>query len=122
MNLGKRIKGIREEKNLTQQQIAEALGVSVHTISKYEQGQREPSLEVMSKIADILEVELFELMVDKDEVLKKWNVQLDNDQLSKETQLLELLQQLYPNDYDFIIDLFTRLGLFKTETGNDETI
>lgn len=115
MNLGKRIKNIREEKNLTQQQIAEALGISVHTISKYEQGQREPSLDVMGKIADILEVELFELMVDKDEVLKKWNVQLDTDKLSKETQLLKLLQQLYPNDYNFIIDLFIRLGLLKCE-------
>lgn len=71
MNLGKRIKGLREEKNLTQQQAADALGVSVHTVSKYEQGQREPSMEIMNKIANILEVELFELLVEKEELLTK---------------------------------------------------
>lgn len=115
MELGKRIKKIREEKGFTQQQLADKLGISIHTVSKYEQGQREPSMEIMNKIANILKVELFEFIVDKEDVLKKWNVEFNNDALSKEVQLHNLLQELYPDDYDFIIELFTRLGLLKSE-------
>lgn len=113
MELGKRIKKIREEKGFTQQQLADELGISIHTVSKYEQGQREPSMEIMNKIANILEVELFEFIVDKEDVLKKWNVELNNDRLSKELKLIELLKDLYPNDFSFIIDLFNRLGLLN---------
>jgi len=46
----KRLKELREEKSLTQAQLAKELGLDYTTIGKYENGSREPSLEMVKKI------------------------------------------------------------------------
>lgn len=51
-----RIKEIRQEKNLSQTDIAKALGVTRQAISLYEKGDREPKLETWEKLADFFGV------------------------------------------------------------------
>ena len=51
-----RIKEIRQEKNLSQTDIAKALGVTRQAISLYEKGDREPNLETWQKLADFFGV------------------------------------------------------------------
>ena len=51
-----RIKEIRQEKNLSQTDIAKALGVTRQAISLYEKGDREPKLETWQKLADFFDV------------------------------------------------------------------
>ena len=51
-----RIKEIRQEKNLSQTDIAKALGVTRQAISLYEKGDREPKLETWQKLADFFHV------------------------------------------------------------------
>lgn len=55
---GSRIKYLRKLDNLTQQQLADALGVAKSTISMYETGQREPDFETLEAIADYFNVEM----------------------------------------------------------------
>ena len=50
------IKDIRVRKNLTQAQVANALGVSSVVYSRYETGSRQPSIEVIIQLADIFGV------------------------------------------------------------------
>jgi len=50
------IKKIREEADLTQQEFADALGVSVTLISMVESGQREVSKKLVRQIAEKLKV------------------------------------------------------------------
>ena len=50
------IKDIRTRKNLTQADVANALGVSSVVYSRYETGSRQPSIEVLIKMADIFGV------------------------------------------------------------------
>lgn len=50
--LSKRIKQLRESHGETQQKMAENLGVSQQTIAGWEKGQRNPSLETLSTLAD----------------------------------------------------------------------
>ncbi|MCL2771410.1 MAG: helix-turn-helix domain-containing protein [Firmicutes bacterium] len=45
----------RKERGLLQKDIAQAIGVSVKTISRFELGEREPSFEVLIKIANFFE-------------------------------------------------------------------
>jgi transcriptional regulator with XRE-family HTH domain len=54
--LGKRIKLAREKKNLTQEQLAEIVGVSNNYISNIERKYSKPSLETLIKICNALEV------------------------------------------------------------------
>ena len=51
-----RLKEIRQEKNLSQTDIAKALGVTRQAISLYEKGDREPKLETWQKLADFFKV------------------------------------------------------------------
>lgn len=54
--LGKRIKELRENAGLTQQQLAERVWVSKAAISNYELFERNPSLETLVNIAHVFHV------------------------------------------------------------------
>ena len=51
---GIRIKAAREAANMTQEQLGKKIGVTGVTIMRYEKNQREPRLEQLQKIAEIL--------------------------------------------------------------------
>lgn len=51
-----KLRQIRESKNLTQKQLAEVIGFSSSVYSRYENGSRQPSFDVLIKLADYLEV------------------------------------------------------------------
>ena len=56
MNL--RIRDMREEKGMTQQQIAEYLNCDQSLYSKYERGEREVPLEIMVNLATLFETSI----------------------------------------------------------------
>lgn len=62
MNIGENIKKIRLEKGLTRQELAKALKVSDSTISRYENNKREPNMETLNKIAEILDIDILDLL------------------------------------------------------------
>lgn len=49
--LGKRLKELREERNLTQKQVADALKINSVTYLHYEKAQREPPLGLLAEMA-----------------------------------------------------------------------
>lgn len=51
MNFGDKLKALRKGQKLTQQQLAERLGVAKSVVSYYESGDRFPSYDVLVKIA-----------------------------------------------------------------------
>ncbi len=54
--LGNRIKTLRIAKNLTQEQVAEQIGVSRQKYARIESGANSITLEILSKVAEILDV------------------------------------------------------------------
>ncbi len=52
--LGKVLKNRRKELRITQPHLAELANISVNTLYKLERGQGNPSLEVLSKLGDVL--------------------------------------------------------------------
>lgn len=56
--LGKRIKEIRKRKGLTQEKLAELIGLEQNTISVIESGRNFPTLLTLEKMSKILGVEL----------------------------------------------------------------
>jgi transcriptional regulator with XRE-family HTH domain len=51
INIGNKIKGARKIKNITQDELAFAIGVSDKSISAYESGRISPPLPILDKIA-----------------------------------------------------------------------
>ena len=64
--LGARIRTIREERELTQGELADRAEITRAYISIIEQGVKTASLEVLSGIAEVLDVSLSELFLDAD--------------------------------------------------------
>lgn len=52
---GKRIRGLREKKGMTQEQLAEKLGVSYKTVNAIENGARGTTVDTLALIAESLE-------------------------------------------------------------------
>ena len=62
MNLAENIKNRREELKLSQEYVAEQLGLSRQAVSKWETGQSEPTASNLIQLAEILEISLSELI------------------------------------------------------------
>lgn len=56
--VGKSIKERRKTLRVTQAQLAELAGVSINTLYKIERGQANPTLATLTKIANVLGMEL----------------------------------------------------------------
>lgn len=85
MTIGQTIQNFRKEKGYTQKQLAEKCGMATGTIQQYELNKREPRQEQLRKIADALEVELWEIV--------------ELDQMDSETriqQIKKMVAQLTP--------------------------
>ena len=60
--IGGFLKELRKQKGLTQQQIAEKFNVSNRTISRWENGNNMPDLDILIEISDYYEVDLREIL------------------------------------------------------------
>jgi transcriptional regulator with XRE-family HTH domain len=67
MAFSQRLVSFRKEKNLTQQALADRVGIHVIQIHRYESGASQPSLEVIKKLAVALSVTTDALLFDQDE-------------------------------------------------------
>lgn len=70
MNFGERLKKLRTGQKLTQQQLADRIGVAKSVVSYYESGDRYPSYDILIKIARIFHTTTDYLLdVSKDHVI-----------------------------------------------------
>ena len=91
--LGEKIKLYRENLNMTQNEIAEVLGVKSTTISKYESGILEPNIESLKKLSELFNVSIDELLKDDNFDVSKINI-LD---ILREQKNMKLKGNLYHN-------------------------
>ena len=91
--LGEKIKKYREEKKMTQVEVAEVLGVKPATISKYEAGTLEPNIESLKKLAELFEVSVDELLKEDEFDVSKINVL----EVLREQKEMKLKGNLYHN-------------------------
>ena len=56
MNIGQKIKELRQENGLTQEDLAEQLGVSFQAISRWENGTTYPDITLLPIIANMFDV------------------------------------------------------------------
>lgn len=62
MNLANNLKRIRKENNLSQEQLAEKLGVSRQSVSKWEQGDSYPEMDKMIQLAKLFNLNVDDLL------------------------------------------------------------
>ena len=60
--VARRIKALRQARSLTQDAVAEALGIAVKNVQRLEAGRQNVTLKTLASVADVLDVEPFELL------------------------------------------------------------
>jgi transcriptional regulator with XRE-family HTH domain len=63
--IANRIREIRNEKGLSQEYLSEEAGYSRTYVGQIERGKKNPTVDAIEKIADVLDVEPWKLLKDK---------------------------------------------------------
>jgi len=88
MSLPRRLITLRKERGLTQQKMADMVGIHVNSLKKYESEQAQPSLDALKKIALALHVSTDFLLFDEHE-------REPDDELKRQ---FEAVAQMSPED------------------------
>ena len=91
--LGEKIKKYRDEKKMTQMEVAEILGVKPATVSKYEAGTLEPNIESLKKLAELFQISVDELLREDGFDVSKINIL----EVLREQKSMKLKGNLYHN-------------------------
>jgi transcriptional regulator with XRE-family HTH domain len=94
MDFGSNMMLIRKKKKLSQADLGKIIGTSGDVIGRYERGDIIPSIEVVAKIADALEISV-------DYLIGKTNLELDKDAVKR----LEDISALHEQNKNFVINL-----------------
>ncbi|MDK0619068.1 helix-turn-helix domain-containing protein [Clostridium perfringens] len=114
MSISENIKFYRKKRGLTQQELADKIEKSINSVKKYESGYTNPPIDVINKIADVLEINVIHLIEDNigNEIIDR----LKND--SSSDSVISLLEERFSKigNYDkkFITEVYeTFLDIFK---------
>ena len=129
MTIGTTIRQLRQEQDITQEQLADALGITSRAVSQWENGRTAPDISQLPALANFFDVTTDRLLgVDiarKEEeirkILKKVN---DFEELGDhESSAKYLREQLktYPNDPDLLTHLASALQTFYFHQGKADT-
>ena len=95
MEIGNNIKKYRENKKMTQKEIAEILNVEPTTVSKYESNMIEPNIESLKRLAETFEISVDELLKNEEE--KVDITKIDILEVLREQKEMKLKGNLYHN-------------------------
>ncbi|MDR0286539.1 MAG: helix-turn-helix domain-containing protein [Clostridiales bacterium] len=74
MNFGEKVKKLREQKKISQEELAKAIGVNTRSVQRYETGESHPRYREMYKtIAEIFDVDENYLLTENEEFIKVAN-------------------------------------------------
>lgn len=89
---GSKLKAVRKSKGMTQLELAKRLNIAKGSISAYEQGVTYPSVDVLIKICDILDVSSDYLLGISDEITIKMSG-LSEKQMESFLQFVAIVEQ-----------------------------
>lgn len=105
IDISKRIKELRLEKNLKQKDVAKHLNIATNTLSQFENNKGRPSLEVLTAMANYFGVSLDYLVGREDDFGNVVVPGQTSDQLSaKEKRLLKAFSSLSEIEKEKLID------------------
>mgnify|MGYP002347303846 FL=1 len=111
MGLGQNIKKIREDKNLTQQQIAELIHMHRSNYSKIETGQREISVDALNKIAKYFGMTIDQIVNFDGAIPQK--ITVEDKTLMEQVKMIQELEPEEKNMVFKMVDTFLTKKKFK---------
>ena len=90
-DISKRIKELRLERNMTQDDLAERLHVTRQTVSSWETKKTRPDVETLEAIAQVFEIELTELLYGKKKQERSFNAKSSNPKMVKQAKIFGII-------------------------------
>lgn len=81
MKIGEKLKTLRTSKGYTPDIVSEKIGVSKTTYGRYERNESTPDINILENIANLYELEMFELLSDDKIILTQNNKKGSNNGL-----------------------------------------
>lgn len=110
IRLGDSIRKLRKESGLTQEQLAEALGVSVSAVHKWESGKATPELEMLVDIAEFFETSVDAMLnygwqkLNMGQTVERIRAFKNARELEEGMRFAERALQKYPNSFDVVYE------------------
>ena len=110
MALNENIKEARKKNNMTQRQLADAIGVSHNTISDWESGNHKPDIDTLFLLCKVLKVDA-NYMLDYEQRKKELEAQSDNDykKILKDKGLMDENENINQEDFEKLIDIASQM-------------
>lgn len=110
LNFAENIRKLRRENGLTQEQLAEKVGVSFQTVSRWETGVVYPDIELLPALAELFETRVDELIGctknDKDKILeKRWEEYEKLTDAEEQYAYLKEMKRDFPKEYDIPLSM-----------------
>lgn len=124
--IGENIKSLRKVKNITQETLAEMLGISCQSVSRWELGVCYPEMELMPEIAKIFDISVDRLMgvdalVEKkrvDEYLGRFQTAINHGKVDECIAIAREGVAEFPNNYELLNKLMYALFVSGDDSGN----
>lgn len=120
--IGKFILKVRKEKEFTQKQLAEKLGITDRAISKWENGKSMPDLSLLKPLCNILDITINELLSGEYDSEKKLNENLEDNIVNainyskKKQNINELIFYLFILIFGILMIIIS-MSVFSTPIG-----
>lgn len=109
LHIGENIKRLRKKRSMTQEQLAEAMGVTVGAVYKWENGLSMPEIRVLVELADLFEISVDYLLGYElgergaDAAVERLDRLLTERKLIEGAREAEKVLQKYPNHFNVVM-------------------
>lgn len=127
-NLAENIRKFRKDRNMTQEDLAEKLGLTLGTISKWERGSSEPELSYLMQLAQIFHVSLDALLGfsilsnNADALVDKIDKLLNEREFEAAKKECEAALLIYPNHFKVVYCVATTYAMIGVVTQDKDAL
>lgn len=126
--ISENLKKQRKLKELTQEQLADILGVSFQAISKWERGEGYPDIELLPTIAEYFGITTDELMgikeirdnAEAEKILEQQKENMTKGLIRENIELLAEAVKVHPNNYELLAQYAMNLAFLAVDSKSEE--
>ncbi len=126
--IGENLKKQRKLRELTQEQLADILGVSFQAVSKWERGEAYPDIELLPTIAEYFGITTDELMgmkeicdnADAEKIIAQVKENMSKGLIAENIRLLEEAVKVHPNNYELLSHYAFNLAFLAVGNESEE--